>query len=543
MPAAQFTTPQRLLLAVVAAVVLTTMFEPVGFVLSGPLAIAGYTLALRGARLRSAVGISLVFGVVFSYLQLWWMRAVGTGAWFALSAIESAYFLVLGPVVALLLRRRYWPVWVAAAWLAYESTRASWPFGGFPWARLAFGTVDTPFARLLPWVGMPGVTFVLALLGTLGAYALVRAQSHLGHGPDAPGFRGLRRIAPRTAALLVVPPVVLLAVVALAAARPYEPDLGGGTVQVAAVQGDVPGAGDDVVPVHREVTRNHVETTAALAEEVAEGLVAAPAFVVWPENSTAVDPFTDTRTRAGITEAVEAIGVPVVVGGIVDAPSDGQVLNQGVVWDPVTGPGDRYSKNHPVPFGEYIPFRNSTFTQMVDQFDLIPRDMLAGTRTTPLQVAGIAVGNAICFDVAYDDLFRDQVTHGAELLTVQTSNAMFIRTHQIDQQFEITRLRAIESGRYLVVAAINGRSAIVAPDGSVVATIDERTQGAVSGEVVLISQVPPGLRVGPWIAGGAFAATIIGILLGTVGRLARRRLGRSHVTSRSATTTATEATA
>lgn len=513
----------RLALAAVSGAVLTTMFAPADVLLAGPLGVAGYTLALRGLRVRTAVLVSGVFGVVLCFVQLWWMRAVGLHAWAALSSIEAAYFLVLGPVVALLHRLRAWPLLVAAAWLGYEQVRGTWPFGGFPWARLAFGTVDTPVAALMPYVGSAGTTLALALLGTTTAYGVTRLVALR---PDA--RPRLVRPDRRTALTVAAGPVAVLAVVGIAALVPYAPDLDGPRVQVAAVQGDVPGAGDDVVAVHREVTRNHVQTTVELAEQVAAGEAEEPAFVLWPENSTAVDPFTDSRTRTGIEGAVAAVDVPVVVGGIVDAPQDDQVLNQGVVWDPRSGPGDRYDKHHPVPFGEFIPFRNDTLTSIVEDFDLVPRDMLAGTRTSPLRVDDVLLGNAICFDVAYDDVFGPQVLAGAELLTVQTSNAMFIRTHQIDQQFAITRLRAMEAGRYLVVASINGRSGIVAPDGTVEETIDVRTRGVVQGEVVLVDDVPPSLRVGPWIGRVAAGATILGVLL----VLVARTRGRSTVPRR-----------
>jgi apolipoprotein N-acyltransferase len=324
---------------------------------------------------------------------------------------------------------------------------------------------------------------------------------------------------------MVAPYVAVGAVVLLAAVRPYEVPRGGEVVEVAAVQGDVPGAGDDVVPVHREVTQNHVDTTIELGAAVEAGDEPEPRFVVWPENSTAVDPFLDRRTRTEIDAAVSAVGVPVVVGGMVDAVDDDQVLNQGIVWDPTTGPGDRYAKRHPVPFGEYIPFRNAWFTSVVEDFDLIPRDMLSGQRTSPLDVAGVQVGNAICFDVAYDDGFRAQVGAGAEMLTVQTSNAMFIRTHQIDQQFEMTRMRALESGKYLVVAAINGVSGIIRPDGSVARTIDTRTQGVVSGEVVLNDAVSPAMRYGAGIAVVLGATTLLAALGGLLrGRFPRRSM-------------------
>ena len=188
---------------------------------------------------------------------------------------------------------------------------------------------------------------------------------------------------------------------------------------------------------------------------------------MWSENSTAVDPFTDLETRNEITRASDAIGVPILVGGMVDSSREKEVLNQGIVWQPGVGGGDRYTKRHPVPYGEYIPYRGSFIPDTYGQLALIPRDMARGTSLEPLRIAGARVADAICFDVSYDDAIHGQVANGGQLITVQTSNAMFINTAQIDQQFEISRLRAIETGRYVVVAAINGVSGIIAPDGEV----------------------------------------------------------------------------
>ena len=258
----------------------------------------------------------------------------------------------------------------------------------------------------------------------------------------------------------------------LPALRPWQPSPDG-SLRVAAVQGDVPGDGTDVLLDFRQVTENYVQATVDLASDVEAGRAERPDFVLWPENSTAVDPFADQQTRTGIQTAAAAIGVPILVGAIVDAGAE-HVLNQGIVWDPVLGGGDRYTKRHPVPFGEYIPWRN-VFGDSFGKLDMIPRDMVSGTRSTPLRVAGTQVADAICFDIAYDDGLYDQVDHGAEMVVVQTSNAMFIHTAQIEQQFEISRARAIEFGRYVAIASINGRSGIIAPDGSVVTQAEPRT--------------------------------------------------------------------
>ncbi len=117
---------------------------------------------------------------------------------------------------------------------------------------------------------------------------------------------------------------------------------------------------------------------------------------------------------------------------------------------------------------------------------------MSGTRTQPLSIAGVQVAAAICFDVAYDDGLYAQVNRGAQLVAVQTSNALFIRTSQIDQQFAISRVRALETGRVVVVSATNGVSGIIAPDGTVLSRADIRTQKVLVEQVGLDHQHPPG---------------------------------------------------
>ena len=222
---------------------------------------------------------------------------------------------------------------------------------------------------------------------------------------------------------------------------------------VAVVQGDVPGDGDDILLDHRQVTQNHVDATTRLADDVAAGDAAGARLRALAGELHRRRPVRGrARSTPTSSRPSEAIGVPILVGAMVDAGPE-HVLNQGIVWDPDTGAGDRYTKRHPVPFGEYIPWR-SVFR---DNFGRLGADPARHDRRAPApsrcEVAGIAVADAICFDVAYDDGIHAQVRDGAELLVVQTANAMFIHTGQIDQQFAITRLRALETGRYVLVGA------------------------------------------------------------------------------------------
>ena len=488
----------RSLAALGAGVGLALAFEPVGLVVLVPLSLAVLFVCLHGLPPKRAWLPALLFGIAFCYILMYWMRAVGPGPWLSLSALEAAFFAPLGAGVALLMRLSAWPVWSAFLWVAIETVRGSWPVSGMPWGRLSYGVAGTPWAEALPWFGFSGVSLLLALSGTTLAWLVLG------------GWRSRRTALVAVAAVLL--PVAATVVV------PWTTDRAG-SVTVAAVQGNVPGTGNDLVAVHREVTRNHVDVTVDLAERVAAGTAARPDFVIWPENSTAVDPFRDAEVGGGIAEAVDAVGVPVLVGGIVDGLAEDEVLNQGIVWDPVTGPGERYTKRHPVPFGEYIPWRDTLFTGNFSQLRQIPRDMASGTRTEPLRIGGALVADAICFDIAYDDGIHDQVGRGGELLTVQTSNASFMGTYQIEQQFEITRLRALETGRYVAVAAVNGVSGIIDPEGTVLDSAAARTQDVLVREVELRSGLTPAVRMGAWPGHACVALAVVGMLLA----LTRRR--------------------
>ncbi|MBZ5739852.1 apolipoprotein N-acyltransferase [Nocardioides mangrovi] len=488
--------PLRLLAALGCGVLLSLAFEPVTLPVVVPFAVAGFVLSVRGLRARSAWLPGLAFGIGFQFVLIYWMRAVGTDAWIALATAEAAFLALLGSLTAVLCRHRWWPLWTAAAWVAVEVWRSGWPFSGMPWGRLAFATVDTPVSDALPYVSAVGVSFLMALSGTLLAWVVVA--------------RGRER---RTAAIVLV---ALVALSLLPSLVPWQPSAEDeeGAIRVVAVQGDVPGNGDDILYDYRQVTQNQVDVTQDLAADVAAGDQPEPDFVVWPENSTAVDPFRDQQTNSAIWTASHAIGVPILVGAIVDAGPD-HVLNQGIVWDPVTGAGDRYTKRHPVPYGEYIPGRKF-FSRQFGRLADIPRDMLSGTRSEPLRIAGVPVADAICFDVAYDDGIFAQVDRGAELLTVQTSNATFIHTDQVEQQFAITRLRAQEAGRWLVVASTNGITGIVAPDGHVEAEAGQRTKTYVAGDVQLISATTPAVWMGPWPGRVLLGLTLLGLVLALV---------------------------
>lgn len=506
----------RLLLAVLAGLATAAGFEPIGWSPLVPLGVAGFVVAVHGLGVRRGFGVGLVFGLAFMLALLPWIQVIGVDAWLGLSLLEGLFYALLGAATTRLFRLRAWPVWAACCWVAAELLRSLVPWGGFPWGRLAFATVDTPLAPSMAWLGTSGTSFLVALLGSTGAWLVL----------------GRPRRRPAVGAVAAVVGVPLLLAVLPTGAPAAD---SGPRVRLAAVQGNVPGVGMQAFAQSRAVVDNHVRATLGLADRIRDGRSPKPAFVLWPENSTDIDPFGDPSVYADIQGAVDAVGVPVLVGAMVDGPGPHDVRNQGIVWSPGTGPGERYSKIHPVPFGEYIPMR-AELAKLFQRLDQIPRDMVPGTRPGILQLAGTTVGDVICFEVAYDGIVQRVVDGGAQLLVVQTNNATYMGTGQVEQQFAIARLRALETSRYVVVVATNGVSGIIAPDGSVVQRAPTRASVVMERQVGLRSFTTPAVRIGRWIdlllAAAAVVAVAVGVL---VDRRDRRRPddgGHGPVTSR-----------
>jgi apolipoprotein N-acyltransferase len=482
----------RLAGAAVSGALVALAFPPYDLWPLAPVGVGALVLLCRDVRPRTGALLGLVHGLATFLPLVSWMTIVGPDAWIMLSLLEASFLALMGALLPGVLRLPGWPVWVATLWVAQEAARDRLPFGGFPWGRLAFAETAAPFTPYAALAGAPLVSFATALSGA----SLAAAVAYL----------RLRR----TAALLGV------AAVAVPAAGLLVPTGAGEVRQVTAalVQGGVPGEGLDFLGEREQVLRNHVGATRRLAEDVRSGAVPAPDLVVWPENASDIDPFTEPSARALIDEAVRDVGVPVLVGAVLDGPGPEFVSNSGIVWDPELGPGERYVKRHPVPFGEYIPFR-AQLSGLIERLDQIPRDFYAADEPGNLTVGPASVGDVICFEVAYDGLVRDVVTGGADVLVVQTNNATYNGTGQPQQQMAMSRLRAVEHGRSVLVAATSGISAVVDSDGTVVATAPERTARTLVETVTLHDGTTVATRVGAlpeWLLTGlGLAAAVAGL--------------------------------
>ncbi|WP_043181244.1 apolipoprotein N-acyltransferase [Streptomyces sp. NRRL F-5123] len=458
--------------AAAAGLALAAAFPPYDVWPLSLAAVAAFALLMRGRTVRQGAWLGFAFGLPFFIWLLQWLHTVGWDAVVGLAAIEACFLAALGAFMVPAVRLPGWPVWAACLWVTEELARDRLPFGGFPWGRLAFANTGSPFTPLAALGGAPLVSFAVALSGTLlaaTALALVRLR------PE-----------PRSArtALSAAGALVLSAAVLLAGLLVPVPTDATDHVRIAVVQGNVQQPGMHFLGRPMMILDNHVKATLALAADIKAGKVPKPDLVLWPENSSDLDPFSHPAAYDKITEAVQAVGVPVLVGVLVDGPDADHVQNEGIVWDPVKGPGAHYTKQHPVPFGEYVPFREE-LTKVISRLDEIPRDFYPGRTTGVLQIGPARLGDVICFEVAYDGIVRDTVNAGARAVVVQTNNATYGETGQPEQQLAMSRLRAIEHGRAVVTAATSGISAIVAPDGKIEQRSKEFTQTVLNADIPL----------------------------------------------------------
>ncbi|MEU1146112.1 apolipoprotein N-acyltransferase [Streptomyces sp. NPDC005863] len=444
---------------------------------------------LHGRTWKAGLGLGYLFGLGFLLpLLVWTGVEVGPGPWLALAAVEAVFVALVGAGIAAVSKLPGHPLWASALWIAGEAARARVPFNGFPWGKIAFGQADGVFLPLAALGGTPVLGFAVVLCG-FGAYEVVR-QIRAAREPSPDGVRTVRRGAAAVAVLSVLVPVA-----GAFAARPLVSDQAeDGTATIAAIQGNVPRAGLGFNAQRRAVLDHHVRETERLAAEVKAGKAKRPDLVLWPENSSDIDPFTNPDARVAIEDAVKAIGAPVSVGGVVET-EDGKLFNEQILWDPEKGPTATYDKRQIQPFGEYIPLRSliSAFSSDVDK---VRQDFSRGTEPGVFTMAGTRVGIATCYEAAFDWAVRDTVTHGAQIISVPSNNATFDRSEMTYQQLAMSRIRAVEHSRAVAVPVTSGVSAVIMPDGKVRAKTTWYTADSLVEEVPLRSSRTPATRFG-----------------------------------------------
>jgi apolipoprotein N-acyltransferase len=506
--------PLRLWVSVVLALAagagLLLSFPPYGLWFLAPVSVALLAAASHRRRLRAGLGVGFLAGLVLFVPLLDWTRlAAGWLPWMLLSLAQAGYLALLGLGSAWLSPlidrwRALWPVLAGLLWVTQEALRDRAPFGGFPWGRLAFSQGEAPALRLAVVGGAPLVTFAVGAAGGALVALAWRRWGSRARWPAAAGF------AVALGVLVAGPLLVPTATPA------------GQTRTVAIVQGNVPRLGLDFNAQRAQVLLNHVHATEKLAADVKAGRKPQPELVIWPENSSDIDPLRNQDAAQQIAAAATAIGVPILVGTVLRTDKPNEIYNAGILWQPVTGPDltQVYTKRHPVPFAEYMPLR--PIARFVSAKADLVRDMLSGDTPGVIKTGPATIGDVICFEVAYDSIVRDTVVGGADILAVQTNNATFNEA-EARQQLAMVQLRAVEHGREALMVSTVGVSAFVGAGGQVYAETGFNVDAVVLHDMRIGGPRTLATRSGHWPEVAAVALAVTALLAATP--LRRRRRG------------------
>lgn len=473
----------RFLVAVFAGAIVEYSFEPekwfwaiIGFF--------GLISLLTKATRRNRLLLLAGFSLTFHGLHLSWMQVLGFDAWLLLTLVSSLPWLLAAYIP--IARNRTRSIFVfAAVIVVVETLKSHYPLGGFPWGLIGYAQVDGPFANLAGVGGVALVSFVTVFVAGL----LVQLVS---------------RKFLSAASIILLLSLVVGSFNFSQGARKFDEN---SSFSLVAIQGNVPRIGLDLMSQRTAVLNNHLNLT---TEFLSANQGGKPQLIVWPESSTDIDPLSNIEVAQKIDQVVSLAGVPILVGAtswnveIVDQAggltSEQPVgpRNAGILWN-TDGTKEFYVKNQLVPFGEYVPFRN-TLTRFIDRLSLVPNDYVAGNQLGLFEVNGIVFGDVICFEVAFGTYMRQLVNSGAQFITIQTNNATYGNTDQPEQQFQISRFRAIEHQRSILVASTSGISGAISPSGEVLQKTGQFESAVVQAELPVVSSKSLSDRFPRWMA-------------------------------------------
>lgn len=440
--------------------------------------------SIRGLGFWSGTGVGFAAGLAFYMSQVEWIsQYLGPVPLIALSVLEASIFAIGSGLIAIvwsrasklpdsLYKNTLVALAIATIWTAREWFSINVPYGGFPWSRVAQALSDSPFSQLVYFVGISGLSLIAVFIS---AVALLTIET---------GWKNLRQNAIAASASGFV---VLLSLTFVVPATAES-----GELTVAAVQGNA-NAGLFANAERGTFLRNHLEATELLENHPKRSEID---FIVWPENASDLNPQTDEFARAQLEAVVSKYDVPLIFGAITQ--SGDEIFNSSLYLIPGSGQVDQYDKKRPVPFAEYVPNRDFWYPLAPDLIGLVSRGYSFGTRDGIFDYRGSKLGVLICFEIAIDNIGRELVTNGAEIILSQTNNADFGRSDETFQQAALARLRAIETGRTVVNISTVGVSMIFLPDGKIVSQLPIFEPGVMVESLPLRSTLTPAMIIAPY---------------------------------------------
>ena len=426
--------------------------------------------------------LGFLAGQAFYVAHIEWISLyLGPVPLIALSTLQSLYYAFGAALTAWLYKKLkprgtelyFFALAATSIWTLREFLANNFPYGGFPWSRMAMTQTDSFMMKWVLWGGMSLLSFMVALIGILAALWLMNRT-----GRSRLPFR------PVVVTIFIVALIPIITPTSFTTTQT-------GTKVIAAVQGNA-NAGLFSNVDRGTILQNHLDATELVFDHP---LVDEVDLLVWPENSSDIDPLRSESARQKIDELSNRIDAPFSFGTIT-ARGD-ESFNSTLLWVPGTGPVDYYDKKQPVPFAEYAPDREFWRMFAPDLIDMIPRGFSFGTRDGIFEVSeDFVAGTLICFEIAEDGILRELSADGAEIILSQTNNADFGYSDETFQQAGIARLRAIETGRTVVNISTVGLSAIYLPSGEILSEVEWYTPAAMVEELPLYSGLTPAMFVG-----------------------------------------------
>ena len=444
-----------LLLSALSGALLSAAYEPVGKWWVAPIAIAVHMYALSLANRK--VLSTFIFASTLNLIVLHWSSTfVGSVPWIILAVGMSLFYLPLALV------NRWGMSSYPLIFIILEEVRNRFPFGGFGWVRIAYTQSDAPFAKIAAIGGASALSALAILLGLIL-------------------YQGLRR----EFSFITLLPFLLLFI-------PINLSVSAAT-NVLMIQGNVPQLGLDFNSRAKAVFYNHFETTQVELAKDSE-----VDFILWPENSVDVDPFTNEDVK----QALNSIDKPLIIGAVLGKGN--KFLNASILWGGELPP--IYIKQHLTPFGEYIPLRSlasliSPYTDRVTDFE-------PGQSQVLFTIKDAVIAPIICFELVDDQLLHE-AARSSNILAVQTNSATFGMSAESAQQLSITRVRAIEHGRNIVSVSTTGYSAVINHQGKVLQQTSMGTADTIRAEVELFRGQTPRDRAGDWALIGTLFVLLV----------------------------------
>jgi len=417
-----------------------------------------------------------IFGCVAYGVILLGIQSIGLEAWIPLTILMGLMYGIFAKLFSYLNTKSENNFYVLlAALAAFDLIRAYFPFGGFPWGFpstvLLTGPVDGPlFFEVLLYFknfGPTGSSLLLQsfpLIIALGIYSKYKQKNYF---KDYTIF-----------SLLVFSIYIFnLIIIDFNNQDTY---IETSELNIAIVQGNspCPGAKNRCTNERQKIYDSHLTQTQSLDGNFD--------LVVWPESSTGFnnDPGIHSRVQKDISIQALRLDSNFLIGG--DRPVQNQYFeNYGIFINKDGEIVDQYLKQHPVPFGEYIPFRK--YLDWIPPLSLVPRDMIRGDGQKIFMVKDTKISTVISFEGSFQRYIRNSVQDGAELVVILTNQASYGESGMSDQFILMSRANAISNSRPIVHAAITGKSAFIDHKGKVISKT-ELFETAVLTEKIEVKQ-------------------------------------------------------